>query len=356
MNIKFKGNNSDFYTDLKSRVNAYFESKQISTTGDRRNVYKSAVLLGTFFFTYILLAFHILPGAWNLLLCMVLGFATALIGFNIMHDGAHGSLSKNPVINRLAALTLNMLGASSFLWNIKHNVIHHTFTNVDHVDDDILNEPFFRMTPSQKRRKFHKYQHLYFPFAYGLMYMFWVFVLDIKKYLTRRIAGKSNIQIRLKDHIGFWLTKIFYAFFYIVLPLWYYTVPAFILGFLVFAITTGLVISVVFQLAHTVEETEFIQPPQKDETTYLESDWATHQIKTTANFATRNKIVTWMTGGLNFQVEHHLFPKISHVHYPALAPIVKQVCTEHGLPYHEQRTLGKAIASHVRFLYNLGRN
>lgn len=351
--IKFSGNHTNFYKDLKTRVHHYFEDKKIDTHGDYRNLVKTIILLSTFLGTYVILAFHLLPGAWALLLCVLLGVTTALIGFNIMHDGAHGSLSKSPVVNRLAALTLNMLGASSFLWNIKHNIIHHTFTNVDHVDDDILNEPFFRMTVSQQRRKIHRFQHIYFPFAYGLMYMFWIFMLDFKKYFSRRIADHGNIKIGFKDHFGFWLTKVLYVFFYFVVPLFFYSVPALLLGYSVFAITTGLITSVVFQLAHTVEDTSFITPPEQ--AVPIESDWATHQVRTTANFATSSKIVTWLTGGLNHQVEHHLFPKISHVHYPELSLIVRDVCKQYGLPYHEQVTFRKAVASHIRFLYKLGR-
>jgi linoleoyl-CoA desaturase len=351
--IKFSGNDTSFYKDLKTRVHAYFEERKISTHGDRRNLVKSIILLTAFLGTYLVLAFHLVPGAWALLLCVFLGITTALIGFNIMHDGAHGSLSKNPRVNRLAALTLNMLGASAFLWNIKHNVIHHTFTNVDHVDDDILNEPFFRMTESQKRRAMHKFQHVYFPFAYGLMYMFWIFVLDFKKYFTRRIADHDNIKISFKDHFGFWLTKVLYFTFYVAIPLNFYSLPVFLLGYATFAITTGLITSVVFQLAHTVEDTNFYVPPADSKP--IESDWATHQVRTTANFATGSKLVTWLTGGLNHQVEHHLFPKISHVHYPELSVIVKETCKKHGLPYHEQPSFAKAVASHVRFLYRLGR-
>ncbi len=351
--IKFSGNHTNFYKDLKTRVHHYFEERKISTHGDSRNLVKTIILLTAFLSTYIILAFHLLPGAWALLLCVVLGITTALIGFNIMHDGAHGSLSKSHVVNRLAALTLNMLGASSFLWNIKHNIIHHTFTNVDHVDDDILNEPFFRMTESQTRRSIHRYQHLYFPFAYGLMYMFWIFVLDFKKYFSRRIADHGDIKIGFKDHFGFWLTKALYIFFYLAVPLYFYSLPALLLGYAIFAVTTGLITSVVFQLAHTVEETSFITPPP--DSVPIESDWATHQVRTTANFATRSKLVTWLTGGLNHQVEHHLFPKISHVHYPELSLIVRDVCKEYGLPYHEQVTFRKAVVSHIRFLYKLGR-
>ncbi len=354
--IKFSGNSSAFYSDLKNRVNTYFKDKRISTHGDHRSLIKAIVLMTLFLGCYPVLAFHLLPGIWPILVCILLGLVTAAIGFNIMHDGAHGSLSKSPLVNKLAALSLNMLGASSFLWNIKHNVIHHSFTNVDDHDDDILNEPFFRMTKRQPKLGAHKYQHLYFPLAYGLMYMSWVFFLDFKKYFQRRIADRGDIKLTVSQHIGFWATKLSYVFLFVVLPLQFYSLPAYLLGYFIYSFTTGLTTSVVFQLAHTVEETEFLYPETTNSEVYIiPTDWATHQVKTTANFATRNKFVTWAVGGLNFQVEHHLFPKIAHVHYPALSKIVKEVCQKYNLPYHEQATVTGAIVSHIRFLKDMGR-
>ena len=159
-NLKFSGNNSEFYTDLKQRVQEYFEKRGASIHGGARILIKATILLVSFFALYVLLAFDMLPAPWNLLACIPFALVTAGIGFNIMHDGAHGSLSEHPVVNRIAALSLNMLGASSFMWNIKHNVIHHTFTNVEDHDDDILNQPLFRMSPSQPYKAIHRFQYL----------------------------------------------------------------------------------------------------------------------------------------------------------------------------------------------------
>ncbi|MCC7232525.1 MAG: acyl-CoA desaturase [Bacteroidia bacterium] len=352
--IRFSGNQSAFYTELKARVNQYFESRNSTHHGDQRSLLKSSILLGLFFGSYILLTFRHLPDLPAIALCAVLGFITSAIGFNIMHDGAHGSLSRNKWINKLAALTLNMFGGSSALWNIKHNIIHHSFTNVDGHDDDILNEPLFRMTRFQRRRRIHRLQYLYWPLAYGLMYIGWIMFLDFSKYFRGRIAERKNIRFSFSQHLGFWLTKVFYIAFYVLLPLRFYSWEAWLLGFSIFAFSTGLTISIVFQLAHTVEETECVKADEK--TDILPTDWATHQVRTTANFATGSRIITWFTGGLNFQVEHHLFPRVSHVHYPAISHIVRETCSKYGLPYYEAPTLSNAIASHVRFLYQLGRN
>jgi len=127
-----------------------------------------------------------------------------------------------------------------------------------------------------------------------------------------------------------------------------------LIGFLIMTLVAGFILSIVFQLAHTVEHTHF---PLPDEATgKMEDEWAVHQIKTTANFATKNKLVSWLVGGLNFQVEHHLFPKISHVHYPAISKIIKKACQEYGIQYIEYKRVRTAVASHVAFLREMGRS
>ena len=351
--VKFNGNQSAFYVDLKNRVNRYFTDHQINQHGDVRLHFKAGMLLSAFIATYVVLVFMTPPAWLGILLCVFLGLATAAIGFNIMHDGSHGSFSGNKTVNRFAALSLNFLGGSAFFWNIKHVMVHHTYTNIAGHDDDIENEPFLRMCNSQRKRKIHKYQHVYWFLVYGLTYISWVFLLDFIKYFSRRIGAKDKIQINLSTHIGFWLTKLLYVFTFIVLPLMFVGPLQLIIGYLIFSFTTGIVISVIFQLAHAVEDLEFIE--EKNEPQVLENDWAIHQMITTANFATKNKIVGFFTGGLNHQIEHHLFPKISHVYYPELSRIVRSVCAEYGIRYVEQPTVVHAIASHVRFLKKMGR-
>jgi linoleoyl-CoA desaturase len=352
-NIKFNGNQSAFYVDLKTRVNQYFSERKMKMHGNFRLYFKAGLMMAMFFGIYTTLVFFTPAALWSVLLCILLAVVTAGIGFNVMHDGGHGSFSKSKSWNKAAALTLNMLGASSHLWNIKHNQIHHTFTNVQGHDDDIENEPFLRMHSGQKRYWMHRFQHVYWVFIYGLMYFTWVFWLDIRKYAQRRITYKNDISFGVKEHFGFWITKALYTFFFLVLPMMMVGVIPVIVGYCIFSFTTGVIISVVFQLAHAVEETTFMAV--KEEQTVLENDWAIHQVLTTANFATRSKIISFFTGGLNFQIEHHLFPRISHVYYPQLALIVKTTCAEYGIAYYEQPTIWSAIASHVKFLKRMGR-
>ena len=349
--LKFSGNASTFYTDLKARVDAYFRERKINPTGNTKLYFKSAFYITGFLATFIFLVFFTPPALYAILLCICLGLFSAGIGFNVMHDGGHGSYSTNKSVNRIASLTLNLLGGSAFMWNIKHNMMHHTWTNVAGHDDDIAAEPFLRLAPTQKKRFIHRFQHLYFIFIYGLMYILWVFMLDFNKYFRRSIAAKENIKLDWKTHFGFWFTKLLYIGIFCVIPIVRLGWVDFLIGYGVFVYTTGIVISVVFQLAHTVEETSFVNP---EATPVLENDWAVHQILTTSNFGSRSKLLSFLTGGLNQQVEHHLFPKISHVHYPELSPIVKATCADHGLVYLEQPTFFAALKSHIRFLYRMG--
>ncbi|MEO6316236.1 MAG: acyl-CoA desaturase [Chitinophagaceae bacterium] len=350
---KFANVPYSFHTELKNRINNYFEQTGKSTYGNFSLFLKAVLLIAAFTFLYIHLVFFT-PGVfWAITECVVLGGIVSAIGFNIMHDGAHGSFSKNKYINMFAAFSLNVLGGSSFMWNVKHNIIHHAYTNVDGVDDDIDIQPWMRMSGTQKKYKLHKFQHFYFWVLYCLLYILWIFVLDYQKYFKSRVGSMPLKKMSVNDHLVFWGFKLFNAFLFVGLPIYMLGFTSWLVGFLIFTCVAGLVLSLVFQLAHTVEHTAF---PMPDEASgRLDDEWAVHQIKTTANFATKNKLVSWLVGGLNFQIEHHLFPKISHIHYPQISKIIKEACQEFGVDYIEFPRVRYAIASHVSFLREMGR-
>jgi linoleoyl-CoA desaturase len=350
---KFANVPHSFHGELKRRISQYFEEVGKSTTGNYSLFLKAVVLMVSFLFVYIHLVFFT-PVAWVAIVeCVILGGLTAAIGFNVMHDGAHGSFSKYKWMNDLAALSLNFLGANNFMWKTKHNIIHHAYTNVDGVDDDIDAKPFLRLCETQKHYRLHKYQHLYFWLAYSLLYLYWVFVTDYKKYFLGRIGQIPINKMSVSDHITFWSFKILHLALFVGLPIYTIGFMDWMIGFLIYGLFAGFVLSIVFQLAHTVEHTHFPQPNQ--DSGRMEDEWAIHQIKTTANFATRNKLVSWLVGGLNFQIEHHLFPKISHIHYPAISKIIKNACQEYGINYIEYKRVRYAVASHVAYLRQMGR-
>ena len=347
---KFSSSNV-FHNELKKRISNYFKEIGKSPTGNGKLFVKAGILTLSFLLTYTHLVFFqpILPLA--IAESMIIGILTACIGFNIMHDGAHGSFSKYPIVNDLAGLSLNFLGANLFMWKTKHNVIHHAYTNIDGVDDDIQAAPILRLCESQKHYSFHRYQHIYFWFAYSFLYLFWIFFTDFKKYFTRKVGNMPLKKMAVRDHISFWGFKLFYIILFMAIPIHTWGFLPWLAGFLIFSMTAGLLLSIVFQLAHTVEETSFPVMVSNQ----INEDWAVHQLKTTANFATKNKFISWMVGGLNYQVEHHLFPKISHVHYPEISKIVKNTCSEFGVPYLEHPKMRWAINSHINHLRSLGK-
>jgi linoleoyl-CoA desaturase len=350
---KFSYDKISFHAELKKRISDYFKEVGKSSTGNYKLFIKAIALIISFVFIYIHLVFFTPPVWLALIECIILGGLTAAIGFNVMHDGNHGSFSKYKWINQMAGLSVNFLGANNFMWRTKHNIIHHTYTNIEGVDDDIEAKPLLRLCETQKHYKIHRFQHWYFWAAYSLLYIWWVFFTDYKKYFLGRIGPTPLKKMTIADHLSFWSFKVLHLFLFVALPIYTIGFTPWLIGFLVYGMFAGFVLSIVFQLAHTVEQTEF--PQANAETNKMEDQWALHQLKTTANFATRNKLISWWVGGLNFQIEHHLFPRISHVHYPAISKIIKKACKDFNFPYIEYPKMRLAVVSHVTHLKNLSR-
>ena len=348
----FQSTNKPFASTLRSRVNDYFKTNQIANTGNRCLYIKSTILVATAVTIYLVLLTVALPTWISILLCILLGISFATIGFNIMHEGGHQSFSKSPLLNRISAYTLNMLGGTIYFWKQKHNISHHTYTNVDGLDHDI-DIKFMRMHAEQPHRSYHRFQFAYWFVLYGISYIAWVLFQDFEKYFSGRMGRQAERKtMPLREHVIFWGTKISYAAVYFVIPMvtvgW---LPA-LIGWLIAGLACGFCLAVVFQLAHVVEATQF--PVANESSGKIEQEWMVHQLSTTANFATRSRVVSWLLGGLNFQVEHHLFPRISHVHYPAINKLVQDTCREFGVVYLEHRTMSQAFASHLRHIHRLG--
>jgi linoleoyl-CoA desaturase len=352
--VTFKTKEHPFFDELKKRVDAYFEQTGKNRWGNWSIYLKSAILLSSFVALYVLLVFVDLPTWLSISLCSLMGLTLAGIGFNLMHDGAHGSYSNKPWLNEIMGYSLNIVGGDVQLWKTKHNMIHHSFTNIEGHDDDINIQPMLRTNDSQPRYWFHRFQHIYGYALYSLTYFSWIWRDDFQKYFTKQIGATKLRKFTAKQHIIFWATKLTYIFTFLVLPMMMQGVIATLLGYTIMTVVCGIVIAVVFQLAHVVENATFVNPAESNG--QIETEWAVHQINTTSNFATRSSIVHWLTGGLNYQVEHHLFPRISHVHYPALSKIVKETCDKFGITYNEYKTVYQAVRSHTVHLKNIGRN
>ncbi len=355
MKITFKNStNAEFFPTVKKRVDDYFTSNNISKNGDWRMISKSIFILTVFFGTYGLLMADVSTGPVAIALCALLGMFIAFIGFNISHDAAHGSYSSNATVNSVMAYTFDMLGTSSYMWKIMHNIIHHTYTNIPEHDNDLEPVFFIRLNPAKKVYKVHRYQHYYATFLYGLTSMSWVFKKDYAAVFKKQVGNYEHKRHDTRDVVIMFIAKAIYYVTFLVLPLvflhfaWYQI----LLGFFVMHFVEGLTLAIVFQLAHVVENTEF---PEPTHTGTIENNWAIHQLVTTANFARKSFLATFFFGGLNYQVEHHVFPKICHIHYPEISKIVEKTAKEFGIPYNEYITMWDAIKSHYTMLKRLGR-
>jgi linoleoyl-CoA desaturase len=351
--VSFDNSDHAFFTSLKTSVNRYFANTEKKKTGNIHLYIKSVILILAAVSLYTFLLFS--PMSWPVETCcsLVLGFILASIGFNVMHDANHGSYSSRKWVNELFGLTLNALGGNNFIWKQKHNIVHHTYTNIDGIDDDIAKSPFIRMCGSQPWVPAHRVQHLYTPLLYAFSSMIWILYQDFEKYFKRKIVDTPLTKMSTADHLIFWISKVLYLLFYIAIPVLLMGWQSWLLFFLAMHVGLGLTLSIVFQLAHVVEETEFDSASGDEK--QIENEWAIHQVKTTANFSPNRPILSWFVGGLNYQVEHHLFPRISHIHYPALSELVQKECAAFGLPYNSLPSLKAAVISHFRFIRTLGR-
>ncbi len=356
-NIKFGSDRAEFYATLTQRVNAYFKTANISRNANGTMVLKTIAVLSMYIVPYAVAISGVVTSFWiYVLLMMMMGLGTAGIGFSVMHDANHGAYSRKPWVNELLGYSLNFMGATSFNWKIQHNVLHHTFTNIYEVDEDISPRGTLRMSPDSPWKPFHRFQHIYAWFLYCLMTLVWVVAKDINRLTKYQREGlvqqqKSNAR---KEWAILIATKIVYINMMFVVPaiLLPFSIGQIIVGFLAMHAVAGFMLAIVFQPAHVVEGTEYLMP---DDNGNLENTWAIHQLHTTTNFAPNNKLLSWYVGGLNFQVEHHLFPNVCHVHYPSLSKIVKQTTAEFGLPYKSKQTFTDAIVAHASMLRQLGK-
>ena len=344
---------SKFVAELKLRVAEYFESRHLSEKADWRMVFKTICMLTLTWGTYALIMTNWFSPLAMLGLAIVMGVGLAGTGFSVSHDALHGAYSHNPKINKVIGYTFDLMGANGYMWKITHNVIHHTYTNICGIDEDLDVSPLIRLGPGVPRQWFHRAQHLYAWAAYSTSTLFWFFVKDFKYFLKKDLGPYKDKKHPKGEVISMLIMKAVFFTYTIVLPLMFLKVTwwQYLIGFLAMNLTAGLILGVIFQLAHVVEGTEY---PAPDSHGVMDDMWIVHEMRTTSNFARKNHLLSWYVGGLNYQVEHHLYPKTCSVHYPAIAPIVQEVCEKYGVPYNQHETLFKAMASHYRSLKKLG--
>jgi len=349
--LKFQKNNA-FQVELQRRVDEFFLFTGRQKRDCPQMYVKTAILLLSFALLYGLLVFKAQTWWQALPLSILLGIVAAGIGFNIQHDGGHQGYSDRGWVNQVMALTLDLVGGSSYVWHWKHGVFHHMYANISHYDADLEVGIVGRVSPHQPWLPIHRWQHIYLWALYGLMPIKWHLYDDFHDVISGRIGEQRFPRPQGWNLVRFVLGKGIFLTLAFGLPLMLHPVGVVLAFYGVMAIALGLVLSIVFQMAHCVEEVEF--PLPLTNTSHMEDAWAVHQIETTVNFSRHNPVITWLLGGLNFQVEHHLFPRICHIHYPELATIVEATCQEFGITYREHSSFIGGVASHARWLQRMG--
>ncbi len=349
--LKFSGADA-FQKALKARVDRYFRFTKRSPRDCPQMYLKTAVVLLWFLASYAVLVFAPLTWWMSLPIAASLGLSIASIGFNIQHDGGHRAYSDRPWVNRLMGMTLDLIGGSSYVWDHKHNTVHHTYANITGHDDDIEVGFLARMSPHQKRLKFHRFQHWYLWALYGFLPVKWQLFDDFYNIARGKIGNHRFARPRGKDLAIFVAGKLTFYSLAFVIPALFHPLWMVIAFYALANWINGILLATVFQLAHVVEEAEFPMP--EESTGKMPTHWAVHQVQTTVDFARKNRVLSWFLGGLNFQVEHHLFPRICHVHYPKLSRMVERGCKRFGVQYNAHKSFLAGVASHFRWLRQMG--
>lgn len=348
--------NAEFVKELKHRVNQYFKEKGISKQANFSMVFKSVCMVAILVVPYGFMMSGLISSIWiHYLMWVVMGIGVSGIGMSVMHDANHGAYSKNKTVNRIIGRFIDLVGGNATNWKMQHNVLHHTYTNIDGLDQDIKAGAVLRLSPEQKRYKIHKYQHIYAWFLYGLMTLPWMTIKDFFQMVEfrKKNLNKGRSRKFWKEYSIMVGIKMFYYTYMLVLPIIFlpFTWWQVVLGFVLMHYVTGATLATTFQLAHVMPKT---MNRLNIVDNSIEENWVIHQLETTTDFARNNWLVSWYIGGLNFQVEHHLFPNICHVHYKKLSKIVEQTAKEYGVVYNNIPTMASALIEHGKVLKRLG--
>lgn len=354
--IKFvdvAASDKDFLTELRLRVENYFTKNQLSPKSNTAMKLKSFIVISLYILPFILYIKYNPSLSISLLLWAIMAIGLSGIGMCIMHDANHSAYSHSRFWNEWLGKIINIIGGAAFNWKIQHNILHHTYTNITHYDDDIDDKAILKLSPHTPAKWYHKYQHYYAFIFYAISTLYWSIIKDflqLHRY-TQEGLNKNTKTENLWLWIKIILSKLLYFGILILLPYYVSNIPLgkTILCFLCMHFIGGIILTIVFQLAHTVDGTAHPVPNNSNK---IEGNWAIHQMKTTCNFARKNTWISWYVGGLNFQIEHHLFPQVCHIHYPAISPIVEQTAKEFNIPYLEFDTLTQALQAHIRALKN----
>jgi linoleoyl-CoA desaturase len=323
----------------------------------RRQLHRKAVVIvGMWAVSYYGLVFAPLSFVGRVVCALVLVVACVAVATSIMHDGNHGSFSASKRVNKAAGYSSDLLGASSFLWRFKHNHLHHGNTNVVGFDTDIDQAPFARLAPQQPWHPWQRYQHIYMWGLYGFLTLQWFLLSDLTTIVTGRQAGHAlPVTLRRRDVVTIALGKVIHATWALVIPMLFFPWWTVLLFYVSCSWLVGFILANFFQLAHCVDVAEMATP----DTPRRGHDFVLHQLRTTVDIHLSTfglgRVTSWLMGGLDYQIEHHLAPKLPHTLYPTLAPKLAAACSARGIEHRRHRSFPAAIRSHERWLRRMGR-
>jgi linoleoyl-CoA desaturase len=348
--LKFTGDSDEsFFPELRKEVYGYFRSNNIPIHANTQMFFKTIFFFSVFTVSYALIIFSDASAVIKLVMCFLHGIAIAGIGFNISHDCSHNAYFKKKKYNRWLSYSMDLVGSNSYMWDLKHNKAHHIYTNIESFDEDIKGSYLLRLSPHAPFHAVNRLQFIYAWPLYCFLYFYIVWVYNFIQFKAEKLGPFIQIKHSRKEWIKLITWKLFYLFYAVIFPIYWLdiSIAVFLLGYGIACATTGFLLGVTFYLAHCVENGFEFPLPQNDQ---IKAGWARHQMETTSNFAMGNRFITWFCGGLNYQVEHHLFPEICSIHYNSISRIVQKISAEHQLPYKYYEGLGSAIASHYKVL------
>ena len=345
---------SGFSKALSQRVDDYFLNRRISKRADLQMVCKTVLGFAMWIGTYLLLMSGWFSALEIVGVYVLHGYAQLFMGLNIAHDANHSAYSHNGRVNRILGYVFDLVGLSSYMWRLMHNDSHHFFVNVHGADTALVTGTVLRISPHDERRPFHRYQHIYAPFLYCLPTLDWVFMKDFRWLLYERRFGNRTVSKHpLSELLILFAGKAFYYTYTLVIPLLYLNVPWYsvVLGFVVMHFFLGFTLALTFQPNHFTQDSSF---PEPDDNGHLSGNYIKHVFENTVDYARGNPLANWALGGLNLHVVHHMFPRICHVHYPALTEIIKSTAEEYGFAYNENKTIVGAFVAHLKWMKMLG--
>lgn len=345
-------NEGQLYESIKLKIVQYFEQTRKTKKANLLLVVKALIFLCLIVGGYGLMI-TLDTKDYFFFFCYYLLFTLGSILFvvTVGHDASHQSLFKRRSANKIVGYSWNILGISKHLWEMKHHHSHHIYTNIPHKDFDIAESPLIRLNPNYNYRPYYKYQYLYAPALYLLFGVFVIYVRDFIFYY-KTLYGQPGTRFGRYFLINLLITKLGYIFISIVipailLPFEWWTVLATNLGCLGIG---GSFLLLVLIVPH-INETAAIN--ESSTSIKNQNDWTLHQIRCTIDSSADSRLLSWLTGGLNTHLIHHLFPDICHVHYIDLTRLVRQELNERGIRYQE-KPIAISIIDHFRFLKKMG--